>query len=173
MKTTILILLGMLLVACASSGPTPYAPAPENGFGYHEDPLTSNRWRITFEGNSLTRSEKVQDYTLLRAAELTLEQGYDWFRIADRNTDEERRVRGSSSLGVGSIPVIETRCGVVTCTSVYTHSGAGIGTSIHFPMRETTRYTTRIEIVMGNDTPESPDDIYDARETVQTLRGRL
>src|SRR5690554_974898 len=132
MKTTILMFVGMLLVACASSGPTPYGPAPENGFGYHEDPLTENRWRITFEGNSLTSSEKVQDYTLLRAAELTLEQGYDWFRIANRDNDEERRVRGSSSLGIG-IPVVETRCGVVTCTSIYTHSGAGIGTSIHFP----------------------------------------
>ena len=107
---------------------------------------------------------------MLRAAELTLEQGYDWFRIADRDNDEERRIQGMSPMGAGRIPV-EISCGVSTCTSIYTHS-ADVG-AIQFPARAITRYTTRIEIVMGNDSPDTPEDVYDATETAQTLRGRL
>ena len=46
---------------------------------------------MNFEGNSLTSRETVEGYLLYRAAELTLDQGNDWFSIVDRQTDKQSR----------------------------------------------------------------------------------
>lgn len=75
----------ILLAAALSAGcaiPTPYQP---DGFlgGFTETRLTSNTWRVNFQGNGFTKTEVVQDYALLRSAELTLQQGYRYFALAD------------------------------------------------------------------------------------------
>jgi hypothetical protein len=53
--------------------------------------IEANRWRVTFKGNSLTSRETVEGYLLYRAAELTLQQGYDWFRIIDKEVNRNTR----------------------------------------------------------------------------------
>jgi hypothetical protein len=60
--------------------PTPYAPS-QGGFGYSDARIEENRFRVVFRGNALTPRETVELYLLHRAAEVTLENGYDWFRI--------------------------------------------------------------------------------------------
>jgi hypothetical protein len=84
------ILLSTGLAACAT--PTPYQPnikgQPTAG-GYSEVRIEPNRYRVTFAGNSLTSRETVEGYLLFRAAELTVQAGYDWFRIVDRDTDKK------------------------------------------------------------------------------------
>src|SRR5262245_31991715 len=80
------------LAACAT--PTPYQPSlpgQANGGGYSELRLEPNRFRVNFAGNSLTSRETVEGYLLFRAAELTVQQGYDWFSIVDRETDRKTR----------------------------------------------------------------------------------
>ena len=47
-----------------------------------------DRYRISFKGNSLTDRETVENYMLFRAAELTLQSGYDTFTIVNRDTDK-------------------------------------------------------------------------------------
>jgi len=78
------------LAGCAT--PTAYQPkipghAASNG--YAEVRIEPNRWRVTFSGNSLTSRETVEAYLLFRAADLTRQQGYDWFAVVDRNTDNK------------------------------------------------------------------------------------
>ena len=80
------------LGACATA--TPYQPFVKNAAasgGYSETRLEPNRWRVTFAGNSLTSRETVEGYLLFRAAELTLQNGDDWFAIVDRHTDQQSR----------------------------------------------------------------------------------
>jgi len=80
------------LAGCAT--PTPYqpnVPGQSTSGGYSEMRVESNRWRVTFAGNSLTSRQTVEGYLLFRAAELTTEQGYDWFSIVDRNTQRDAR----------------------------------------------------------------------------------
>ena len=81
--------LGGALAACATA--TPYQPAAvhgaDRGFGYSDYRIDSTHWRVTFAGNSLTSRETVEKYLLYRAAELTIEQGGDWFETTDRHTD--------------------------------------------------------------------------------------
>ncbi|UUL83605.1 CC0125/CC1285 family lipoprotein [Sphingomonas qomolangmaensis] len=82
----------LALAACAT--PTPYAPATGQGYsrtGYLDEQIEANRFRVSFSGNSVTARETVERYLLFRAAQLTLERGFDHFTLVDRDT--ERRTR--------------------------------------------------------------------------------
>jgi hypothetical protein len=91
-----------LLASCAT--PTPYRPAVGNGFartGFSDQQIESDRFRVSFAGNSLTSRETVERYLLFRAAELTLDQGGDYFVIADRDTDKQTRTYTTPGIGGG------------------------------------------------------------------------
>ena len=97
------VVLGLLLAGCASA-PTPYQAA-QGGFGYSEQQIEENRYRVSFAGNSATTRQTVEDYLLYRAAELTVQTGHDWFQVVDRNTAQEYSGSGGSpemGVGVGS-----------------------------------------------------------------------
>lgn len=85
-------LLAVSLAACAT--PTPYQPViagKASAGGFSEFRVEPNRYRVNFAGNSLTSRETVEGYLLFRAAELTVQNGYDWFSISDRDTDTKTR----------------------------------------------------------------------------------
>ena len=64
-----------VLMAAACQTPTPYGPAVSpNGDGYTTQQIESNRFRVSFKGNSLTTRQTVDTYMLYRAAEVTLEE---------------------------------------------------------------------------------------------------
>lgn len=80
----------LLLAGCAT--PTAYAPATRpGGQGYSELQIEPNRFRVTFNGNSLTSRETVERFLLVRAAQLTVERGYDYFEMAARDTEKKSR----------------------------------------------------------------------------------
>jgi len=81
-----------LLAGCAT--PTPYQPyQPEMSAGVHggysDQQVGADRFRVRFHGNELTSRDRVEGYLLYRAAELTLQKGYDWFEIVDRHTEHD------------------------------------------------------------------------------------
>ncbi len=80
----------ILLALAGCEHATPYQPrsayAPYEG-GYSDERLAPDRYRVSFSGNYLTSRETVEAYLLYRAAELTLDQGYDWFEVLQRQTD--------------------------------------------------------------------------------------
>ena len=92
--------LGVGLTACDTA--TPYQPAPpgptraSTGYGYRDYRVDAAHWRVTFAGNSLTSRETVEKYLLYRAAELTVQQGADWFQTTDRHTDKNTSYYGAS-----------------------------------------------------------------------------
>jgi hypothetical protein len=84
--------LAMGLSACQTATPyQPNAPGQAASGGYSESRLDADRWRVNFLGNTLTSRETVEGYLLYRAAELTLQNGDDWFEMVDRNTDRNTR----------------------------------------------------------------------------------
>jgi hypothetical protein len=90
LTAAVIAALGLGLAACETA--TPYQPAPPGGarsgaYGYSDYRIDSSHWRVSFAGNSLTSRETVEKYLLYRAAELTVQQGYDWFQTADRHTE--------------------------------------------------------------------------------------
>ena len=84
-------LLGVALLAAACAESTPYQPVGESRYGYDEQRIETDRYLVTFTGNSLTERDTVETFLLYRAAELTLEEGYDYFTVVRRDTDEETR----------------------------------------------------------------------------------
>lgn len=155
------------VAACGSMGPTPYQPALGTEMGYSDTMIESNRFRVSFKGNSLTNRETVENYLLFRAAELTLQQGYDHFTIADRDTDRERSIRGGGPAYYGS-----------RLDYIYFHPRYGwIGS--YSPMwgpstqKEVTQYQASAEIVLGRGAKGSDPNSFDAREVSKNLAGHV
>lgn len=83
--------LALALAGCATA--TPYAPRQQGSVtGYTDRELAPGRWRVTFTGNSVTPRETVEDYLLLRAAEVTLANGATHFLFDTRDTRAQTRV---------------------------------------------------------------------------------
>ena len=154
---------GLALSACASLAP--YGPQMgPNGQGYAEQRIESNRFRVTYSG--VGAPGPVADYALLRAAELTTAQGYDWFEVVQRWTDgrpdSAGGLRPSVGVGYGSSSY-GGRYGS------YRSSGVGVGVGLNFSGPSPT--STSLEVVMGNgETPDRPN-AYDARRVQDSLRG--
>lgn len=92
----------LLVAGCAT--PTTYRPATGSGFsrtGYSDLRIEPNRYRVTFAGNTVTDRDIVERYLLFRAAELTLQNGYDYFVMADRDTDRQARTYSTGGYGPG------------------------------------------------------------------------
>jgi hypothetical protein len=94
---------GALLVAgCATE--TPYRPATGSGFnrtGFSERQVEANRFLVTFAGNTVTDRDTVERYLLFRAAELTIQNGFDYFVTVDRQTDRQARTYSTPGAGFG------------------------------------------------------------------------
>jgi len=88
---TAILLLTLLLTACAAPQPSLYAPRV-NHDGYAAEFLGKGLYRVTFQGNGVTSRERVQEYTLYRAAELTLELGGERFAVHDKQTEQYTQV---------------------------------------------------------------------------------
>ena len=87
MRTLMIAAVAGLLTACATA--TPYHPAVSDRYGFEEQRIENNRIRITFRGNTVTDRETVETYLLYRAAELTLQNGNDYFIVANRDTEDD------------------------------------------------------------------------------------
>ena len=140
-------LFALALSACVTT--TPYQPL-HKGEGYAEQKIESNRYRITFNGNSRTSKQTVENYMLYRAAEITLVNGSDYFTVADQNTDADTRYTQMFN-GVG---------GDVFATRGMLGLGVGVGSSI-----PSTEYQAQADILIyKGKKPQSNPRAYDARE---------
>jgi flavin-binding protein dodecin len=155
-------LAGMILLGGCATQPR-YAPAEEPGEpGYWQTRLTENRYRVSFVGTPGTSSETVKNYALLRAAELTLDAGYNWFRIVERETEQSGRDRQPRvTLGVGA------GCPPFGCRIVGSRWYTGVGLDSVY---RGGHYRTSMEIAMGRGQPEDHNAAYDAGELARHLR---
>jgi hypothetical protein len=169
--------ISMGLGACSTTagsrpGPTPYQPAGAQTYGYGEQRLEADRWRVTFQGNTRTDRTLVEDSLLLRAAEITVEQGYDWFQIAHRATDGERLRRYDPdpfSSRFASYRVWHPRRGWVWVQDPF-RFGGGFG----WDYQDFYRYEASAEIILGRGAkPDGRPDAYAARDIVANLGPRL
>lgn len=166
MKLRSFIVLGLaagLLSACAT--PTPYQAATTAGasvtLGFKEQKLENNRYRIVFGGNSLTSRETVETYLLYRAAELTLENGYDGFEVVNRDTDEQKRT---------TITRTRDPYGSPFGWRYYRGGWGDWGGYSHEFMDERTRYEASAEIVMFKGQKDDTNaNAYDARQLIENL----
>src|ERR1700754_1102037 len=97
------IAAALALSACATT-PTYTPAASQGGAGYSERQIGSNRYFVTYRAPSGADQSLLYDYALLRAADITLENGRNWFWVDRRTFDGEgpRRTGASIGIGVGS-----------------------------------------------------------------------
>ncbi len=161
-RLMLLAVSAALLTACATK-PTLYAPqAAPHGSGYSEYRLEDGRYRVTFQGNPGAPVNQVSDYVLLRSAELALRDGYDWFRVADRITQQTGSGGGSTlAVGAGGSNYDYGRHGHGSSV------GLGVGTS--FNLGPKPAVSSSMEVVFGKGQPPRGADVYDARAIVRTV----
>lgn len=84
-RFTAVLGLGLALTGCMAAAT--YGPRrPGEVTGYTDRELAPGRFRVTFTGNSVTGRDTVENYLLLRAAEVTLASGGTHFLFDDRDT---------------------------------------------------------------------------------------
>ena len=154
MKRFLLPALIALSLAACTTPPTVYGPATSpTGMGYRETRIETDRYRVSFRANADVKREGSEHFALQRAAEITLRDGYDWFRVVDRTGDVRGYRGGGSSVGVG---------GATTSGGYRSHTSVGMGVSIDLTPDQR-QYDTSLEILLGHGRKPSDPDAYDAR----------
>lgn len=158
MKRLAGLVLSLALLGGCASAPTLYAArATAAGVGYTEFRLEPGRYRVTFQGGPGAPVEQVSDYALLRAAELAVRDGYDWFRVSDRVT---------SSTGAGNGPRLSLGGG----SSRYGgRSAVGLGVGTSFNLGPGPAVTSSLEVVFGKGPAPRDADVYVAQAIIRSV----
>jgi hypothetical protein len=179
----LLIVAGLL---CAAGCATPYGPAGLMG-GYSNGPrLDALCYWVTFSGNAFTSRARAKDFAMLRAAELCMEMGYNYFRLEDVAYTEEitASTTPASSTTTGSGRISGGRFGYsahTTYTPATTHYTRKplAGVVIRCVPRESVAQATPDQIfyTVGSpqerqQIPENSTFIFDAESLRNWVRAR-
>ena len=145
----------------------PYGPqATQDSQGYSEYRIDSQRWRVTYNG--VGAPAPVADMALLRAADLTLDQGYDWFEVSQRFID------GRPDSAGGLRPTLGVGYGGGRYDGPYgRYSSSGVGVGVGLSFQGPSATSTTLEILMGRGETPGQAEAYDARGVQQSLRARF
>ncbi len=155
MRRVLLIAAGCLALAACETTTSYQAAASPDSVGYAEQRIEPGRYRVTFQGGE-GPPQQVHDYVLLRAAQITVRDGYDWFRITDR-FDDARPPRSGATVSFGT-------------GSFGRHGGFGVGSSYDLTGGPITR--SSIEVLLGRGPKPAGPDAYDARGVIDTVGPR-
>lgn len=164
MRRVLLLAAALTLAACAS--PSAYAPAVrEGGPGFSDMRIEQDRFRVTYRGTSADTPAKVNDMALLRAAELTVAQGYDWFQVSNRFAEPGSGGGGPTfSVGVGS-------------SSYGRRSSTGVGVGVTTPLGggdgAGSVGAVTLEVRLGRGEKPADPNAYDARQVQFAVRARM
>lgn len=152
------------LSACASA--PRYAPATvEGGMGYSERQIETGRYFVTYRAGGDADAALLQDYALLRAAELTLQAGREWFWVDRLSIEPSGHGGGGPSIGVG-----------VGGGTWGGRGGGGVGVGINVPVGAGGPARARaaiLEIRFGQGPKPDEANAYDARAISANVRARL
>ncbi len=132
--------------------------------GFDETQLAENVWKVHFSGNGYTGRNRAEEMTLLRSADLTLQNGFTHFILASSSS--------ASDYSTYTTPSTST-----TTASAYGSGGYAYGTA------NTTTYggqtfivskpSTTNTVVMYKSKPAINGVTYDAQFLCNTLGAKL
>jgi hypothetical protein len=146
----------LALAACAS--PPQYLAAQRPGApGYSELRIEQNRYRVVYRATSATDARRIEDFALLRAGQVTLNAGYDWFVVDQRRLDRGDAYQGpTATIGVGG--------------GSWRGGGLGLGLGFGIPLGAGARAAAAtLDIRLGRGPKPVEANAYDAREVVHSL----
>jgi hypothetical protein len=157
-----LLLIGaaaLTLASCAT--PTRYQPAVgPTAVGFFEQQIEADRFRVTFRGGGGASAAQVADYALLRAADLTLGSGYEWFVVDQRYTEQ---------IGAGSGPRFSVGAGGADFGR---SSAVGVGVGTSFNLGGGPQLATTLEVRLGRGARPTGFNVYDAAQVRATIAPR-
>ncbi len=157
----------VLLGGCASQ--PDYREASKGGFGYSESKLSETQYRIHFKARGSDKA-KAMDYAMLRAAEVTLENGYDWFVVNDRETlVDKESVQSSPQVGFAQRYATVRECGLVTCRTV-AYPTTQFQTGIFVGGSDRSEIESILSIETGKGTRPDNGSSFDARSVKANLK---
>ena len=190
----------IVLTACASApAPTYEAAANLNSPGYFSGPVEDGRHAVAYTGAKGMSRAQVAQFAMLRAAELTLESGQEWFAVIEsksqnvqlqaENDLKDRTTGGfvggeSTSTGAGGAGGTASPGGVSDPVVRGGPSTGGFGGG-DVPYQVLERWTpptapqTVLLIQMGKGDEASFDglakapEIFGARTVVDEIRGKM
>ncbi|XBQ15424.1 MAG: hypothetical protein ABL308_10700 [Oceanicaulis sp.] len=151
--------LAAALAACAPTQTT-YGPLAGSsaGIGYDQIRIEDDRWRVSFAGGGGASRDEVERLALRRAAELALQNGYEWFEVVDRRFDAEGSDRSPVRVG-GTV-------GRSWGSGGFGGTGVGIGVSLSPGQQR--REIVSLEIIAGAGEPR-PEGAYDAAAVARPI----
>ncbi|SIQ75838.1 hypothetical protein [Bosea sp. TND4EK4] len=151
-----LVMVAALSVALASCA-TKYGEMGYAG-GVKAEQVTSDIWRVVARGNGYTASSRVQDFVLLKSAELTLAQGGTHFVIAGS--------QDQASVGIITTPGTSTvnRIG----NSAFITTSPGYSETVVKPGQDA--YVRIIKVGLGQ---QPPPGAFSAAEIDKIVGARL
>lgn len=171
-RVTMGLIFTSLLAACTTV--PPYHPASgSGGYGFAEQKIEFGRYRVTFNGNSSTSRQAVENFLLHRAAELTIENGSDYFIMSENDTETHTSYSVTSQF-----PRYGRRAYLIgPRESYYSYPYYSYGFDWGYPynrevenVHEYTRYTAEAYITVHSGTkPSSNSRAFDAREVLRNL----
>jgi len=168
MKTKIMLVLAVVIMAGCASQPD-YRQAQKGGFGYTKSKLSDTQYRVHFKAKGSDKG-KAMDYAMLRAAELTLLEGYDWFVVTDRETlVDKETVQTTPTAGFSQRYARVTECGVLTCRTSY-HPTTQFETGVFVGGSQQSEIESILSIELGKGTRPTSATSFDAREVRDNLK---
>jgi hypothetical protein len=148
----------LTLAACETPQPMTYQPmAGPHAVGFSEQRIEPGRYRVFFHGAPGAPPAMVQDFALRRAAELTLAEGYDWFRVYGRDVAYQPSSGPHVGLSVGGV-------------GFGSHSAVGGSVGQGFDLGGGPSVTASLEVTMGKGPRPPTPDVYDARGVQESIR---
>jgi hypothetical protein len=156
--------LGTLLVLGAFGCATPYQQSGFRG-GYQDAQIDSNTASVTFHGNAYTSKQRVQLALMYRCAQVTLQDGFDYFLIVNSDTEAKQGIHqtavqyvsntSGSAMGMGNMAF-----------------GSAMTTGTYYPVHTytTTKFGSEAVIKMfKGQKPQDDPNAFDAHDVVAHL----
>lgn len=164
-RTLILAAAAFALAGCATTPPRYAAATAPGASGYSEQQIESNRYFVTYRTQNATEAGLLRDYALLRAADIAMGRGAEWFWLDNTSFEDASVYHTGPSIGIG-----------IGGASFGGHSAVGGSVGMNFPIGGSNGQqarAARLEIRLGQG--QKPDDAntYSARDTAATIRARV
>ena len=165
MRRHIVGAMAALAIASCASGPIYERAEGLNDFGYSDQMLEENRYRVSYNGDASTPRAMVENYLLYRMSEITLEQDYDYFKVVDTDTECHTEYEA-----IGDEPC--TRASAYA--PMFPYCGFGYVCNPSQTIRETKRYEAVASITLHNgEKPADDPHAFSAQAVQENLSDQI
>jgi hypothetical protein len=121
-----------LLLSCAACA-TPYQARDRDGFGYSFQQVGAGEYLVDFTANTATDSERMQDFALLRAAQMAALLGYAGVAVLDTSSEDAYLPTTTGTVHANGEPSLVSTPGILyTAQGVANNHGQTVTLHVRF-----------------------------------------